>query len=91
MSWNYRVVLFDESVGKSEKPLYGIAEVYYNSHNQITDISTLETLMPVDEDGANLYHIVKMMLAAFDKPVIIESKLKFSPSDTEKTEEADND
>jgi hypothetical protein len=71
MSWNYRIVksTFRTEAGVTET--YRIHEVYYRTDGSIESWS-VEPIAPYGEDVAELKTDIIYMLAAFDKPVLVE-------------------
>lgn len=67
MTWNYRVVRYDDKDGERR---FAIREAYYGGPGDIPDMITAEDMPPGGEDVQELEADLRRMLDALQKPVI---------------------
>lgn len=73
--WNHRIILKKED-GDSEGCYYEIHEVYYNEDGTIWAI-TEESVKPFGDTVEDLKVGMKLMLTAFEEPVLIEDDIVY--------------
>lgn len=74
MTWNYRVVKYDEQAN-SQSEYFAIHEVYYNEDGNIVSW-TENPIVPCGDTPEGLEISIISMLSAFNKPVISLKDLK---------------
>jgi len=67
--WDHRVIMGDEGE-------YKIHEVYYNDDNEICGI-TENPVHPQGDTVEDLKVALKLMLTAFDEPILVESNIEY--------------